>query len=346
MLGATCQAVIRATQRIFIPEESDCPYQFKSQLEKLALAIPEAATLVTKRTEITLEALDALELAHEHVPAKARCTAKYGAETCIGLSRLDPSSLESILASQREIVAYFNLRWQKNPSTQVYDYDETQKETRLHVMLIVGYDRERKIFTIKNSWGEASFIQVSYEFVENCITNAYYIKKVRNPLLPAQYEAFFLGVWHINAEGFQGVLVLRRFVKLNSPFPSLPTQLGHYYDDRNLRQTVYGLIKGRTIFFSLIPVSSTPVTDVTLGEYVGNLNPGNAYAFSGTFQTGKTTGKFSCQRKGPYYVIPVPAPMPSIEKILKQWIMNCAKREQKNPWQPSVIVPIFSPRSR
>jgi len=50
-----------------------------------------------------------------------------------------------------------------------------------HAMVIVGYNDNIKAFKVMNSWGtswgESGFIWIDYDFVPNCIVEAYYIEK-------------------------------------------------------------------------------------------------------------------------------------------------------------------------
>ena len=67
-----------------------------------------------------------------------------------------------------------------------------------HVLLLVGFNRRRKAFYVKNSWGENRFIEIKYaDDPEWQITSGWYIKDVVDPKF-VQNEACWLGNWWVN----------------------------------------------------------------------------------------------------------------------------------------------------
>lgn len=50
-----------------------------------------------------------------------------------------------------------------------------------HLMVIVGYDDNKNAFRIMNSWGsewgEKGFFWISYDFIQSCLTELYYVEK-------------------------------------------------------------------------------------------------------------------------------------------------------------------------
>ena len=115
-----------------------------------------------------------------------------------------PEKFEEILASGRELV--FNLGLHDNSDDSgkgepVWRYKPDQGFVGNHLMLVVGYDRERRFFIVKNSWGPTNytamkdrlapnwddietyngFTLVDYNYLEVC-SEAGYIQERRAPV--------------------------------------------------------------------------------------------------------------------------------------------------------------------
>ena len=84
-----------------------------------------------------------------------------------------------------------------------------------HTMLLVGYDRTRKVFRVKNSWGDKwngnGFAEASYELITKTITSAVYVTAVRPPgqASPGAGTGALRGFWRGGISGGEGVMVLR-----------------------------------------------------------------------------------------------------------------------------------------
>jgi len=98
----------------------------------------------------------------------------------------------------------------------------------------VGYDRPAHLFRVKNSWGpkwgDHGYANLTYNFIEHCSNGASYITEVIAPGSPPQKQAFWLGQWAMDHDGWKGQLTLRRFTdfRANSDTFYGPTKLGNY----------------------------------------------------------------------------------------------------------------------
>jgi C1A family cysteine protease len=115
-----------------------------------------------------------------------------------------PALFEQALAQGYEIVWDFRLSgtyWGK-----VWQYTGSSKVTDgAHSMLIVGYDREKKQFTVKNSWGTAGYTYISYDYLKyGKGYSAVCILEVNPPR--AWTELAAIGRWYVTAGNVQGVL--------------------------------------------------------------------------------------------------------------------------------------------
>src|SRR5438128_2241063 len=94
-----------------------------------------------------------------------------------------------------------------------------------HVLLVIGFDRNRQVFLAKNSWGENAFIEIGYRNDPDWdIRSGFYLVDVRDPAL-VQREAAWLGYWRMSIKGLTGRLLLRRHCDLrdSSDQPALGT---------------------------------------------------------------------------------------------------------------------------
>src|SRR4030095_8947590 len=90
---------------------------------------------------------DALEFCEQHIPLLARVNARYRATSWVSLGG-SPSveAPENTLMSEHEVVC-----------------DVTQMSSGGgHVLLLIGFDRNRQVFFAKNHWGENAFIEIAY----------------------------------------------------------------------------------------------------------------------------------------------------------------------------------------
>src|SRR5687768_8259402 len=93
----------------------------------------------------TQEEYDAVEFCEQHIPLLARVNARYRATGWKSLGG-NPSieALENTLLAEHEVVC------------------DVQTPLGGHVLLLIGFDRNRKVFFAKNSWGENRFIEIQY----------------------------------------------------------------------------------------------------------------------------------------------------------------------------------------
>ncbi len=224
--------IVKHLTRFAIPEQKFAPYLTGDEMEALRVKLG-VGDIVNMPTQI---GFDTFEFSEEHIPTIARWNARYYA-TDYGRI-INPkilSSLVDVLRENHEIVADFNLQWVYKPETNTYEYDRNAT-LESHVMLVIGYDYDQRIFLLRNWWGEEQFLRVSFEVMEHCITGAHYIKDVADPNEMPQKRARYLGFRNFEAVynnvPIKGRLVIRRFTNLRSSAADLPTKVGTLYTDR------------------------------------------------------------------------------------------------------------------
>jgi hypothetical protein len=191
-----------------VPEAAAAPYLRGTQMTALKRATPACGDLEFKTA--TQEQVDAFEFQEAHVPIAARYGARYRVAAWGVLPQQpSPDQVESVLAAGNEVVAAF--LWAPGA---------------VHVPLIIGYDRPKRQWLVKNSWGEGRPILVPYD---KTIIVAGYVTDVAPPDAEPQKDAWWLGRWHMDHDGRRGELVIRRTVDFRSS--GGPTKLGSYYVD-------------------------------------------------------------------------------------------------------------------
>jgi hypothetical protein len=161
------------------------------------------------------EDFDAVEFCEQHIPLLARVNARYRASDWATLGQ-NPSieALENTLLSEHEVIC---------------DVSHKVDPIGGHVLLLIGFDRNRRVFQAKNSWVEAPLVEISYDNDPAwTISSGWYLKDVVDPTF-VQNEACWLGSWWLSIRGTTHRLLLRRSVDF--PSPGQPTRLGSVYLD-------------------------------------------------------------------------------------------------------------------
>lgn len=212
-----------------VPEEQFAPYMNQTQMEQLRVRLG-VGNLLTSPTQ---RDYDVFEFSEEHIPAAARWNARYRVTGYGQVAKpTDTGELEKVLAANRELVISAPLRWRFDAGRNTYVYDSTVNGDG-HVFLLIGYDRKQQFFLAKNSQGEAGVVRVTYEFIRNCATGAYYITSVSHPNDPPLNKARFLGFREFDEfpapnVHLTGRILLRRFTRIEVP-ETEEMELGAFY---------------------------------------------------------------------------------------------------------------------
>jgi len=201
--------ILGYTSVLRLPEEGYAAYKTQGQLEAVVNNMPAASSMRTGGTP-TQAGNDVFEQSQDVVPIEAGYHARYGATSTTRVAgSASITDLQEILASQHEIVADFAMRRKTLPDGS-WDFDGAAA-VESHVMLIVGYDRNARTFTIKNSWGEVGTITVTYAFMANCFLGGGYVNDVVAPNTPDLNQPKWLGRWTLSSPGLSGNLFVRRY---------------------------------------------------------------------------------------------------------------------------------------
>jgi fibronectin type 3 domain-containing protein len=199
--------------------------------------------------DFTQEMLDNFEYDNRYIPLEARKNAKFGATKIVFLSSQktqDTALLESIISADQEIDAGFGLgkldcgnptyddgtpvqtlngaticrypvvakSWCEQPGCEgLWEWIDANGKygESGHELLIVGYDRTRQLFLLKNSWGGTlSYLWVPYQFVEEKSGGGAIVLAVRSPNLDPVPQEMMVGQWDMDHDGHLGSIVVRR----------------------------------------------------------------------------------------------------------------------------------------
>src|SRR5262245_43992294 len=185
-----------------VPNESLAPYQTQSTMDSIANA------LFGRQLPATQSEADDFEYSEKHIPLAARMEARYRVLEWFAVpANPSPSVIETIVRSGHEVVA----------------------DIPGHCLLVIGYDRPRKVFIAKNSWGESDFIELNYDSdPSDRILGGHYITKVSKPTDPFDPTSQWLGRWEMDHDGWRGKLTIRRRYDRSH---GSPTKLGNYFRD-------------------------------------------------------------------------------------------------------------------
>jgi hypothetical protein len=192
-----------------VPDEGLAPYLSQSALTGIlpVLGFPNVGSLVSQ------EDYDAIEFCEQHVPVLARVNCRYrasGFATIGGSPSIE--ALENVILSNREVIC---------------DVQHLTSPVGGHVLTLVGFDSDRRVFQAKNHWGENAFIEIAYENDPNWqILSGWYLTGVVDPTF-VQNQACWLGNWSVSTANGEFRMLLRRSEDFAAP--GAPTRLGHAY---------------------------------------------------------------------------------------------------------------------
>ena len=185
------------------PPEDTAPYL---QTQQALLDILPVLGFAGVNAVMSQEDYDAVEFCEQHIPLLARVNARYRATGSASLGA-NPSvtALENTIMADHEVIC----------------------DANGHVLLLVGFDRNRQVFQAKNSWDEGTLIEIAYANDPTWqIGSGWYITDVVDPTF-VQNEACWLGNWRADVGNASFRIILRRSEDFANP--GAPTKLGTAY---------------------------------------------------------------------------------------------------------------------
>ncbi len=254
-----------------IPSEETAPYLVsQAALTGIlpTLGYPGGAASLASQ-----EDFDAIEFCEQHIPLIARVNARYrGTDWAFIGANPSIADLENTLLSNHEVVC---------------DVVHLTSPVGGHVLLLIGFDRNRRVFLAKNHWGENKFIEIQYANDPNwAITSGYYIQDVVDPTF-VQSEACWLGNWWLTVSGQTSRLLLRRaedFAK-----PQQATKLGTLYAGDGRHDVNGSFLDNGTTLQMFIGGPNAPVKPGTLSgtQMTARLDFSDVYNLEGVDGAGR-----------------------------------------------------------
>ncbi|ANI40341.1 hypothetical protein MYVA_3198 [Mycolicibacterium vaccae 95051] len=248
--------IVTKLARSAIPLERHARYLSHSDMNTLRLNTPGAGALISEESTPQSQ-IDAFEYTQGHIPLASRYRARYRVTGFRSLGD-DPSDIliQAVLSQGHEVIA----------------------DIPGHCYLIVGYDRGSREWLVKDSRGQNTFIRVP--FGAPAILGAHYITAVCPPESSVQKDAWWIGRWNVDHDGWTGHLVIRRTTDYRQA-EGKPTKLGTYFRDGK-GYAVNGYVEddGQQLHFwvadSTKRVPAGKLTGQEFRAYVFSWDPDNA----------------------------------------------------------------------
>jgi Papain family cysteine protease len=210
-----CSDMVDKLARLPVPAEGDASYLSAGDMDQIKASTPCGQLEFGVSTQ---EEVDAFEYDERHIPTPARQAARYRVTDFAALPPMPTSEqVEAVIRGGHEVVA----------------------DVPGHCLLLVGFDHDRRVYMAKNSWGEGHFIELGYDSADWQIQGGRYVIDVDAVDAAPSWDAFWVGRWQMDHDGWRGDLVIRRTTDFHHD-QGQPTKLGDYYRDGN-RYAVNGL---------------------------------------------------------------------------------------------------------
>ena len=248
----------------------------------------------------------------------------------------DPKYFEQVLAAGYDIAFGMSIMIpDPTPGNNIWNPGNIDNGS--HAMLMVGYDTQREVFIVKNSWAfdnlrEAGHTLVGYDYIRGGhVYEAAYITAVVHPTDGAyRREQLFLGRWKLNHDGWKGTLDIYRLPGFyqadfltESTFGNNDYRIGTYYHQDGSAYRVNGKISGHKIEFWIdFGKPNLAYADLTGKKFTGHLFTRDADYFSGTFLDGTDNYGFYATRND--YLVSAPSPGGEIQdsQFIGAWALN------------------------
>lgn len=248
----------------------------------------------------------------------------------------DPKNFEKVLAAGYDIVFGMKIM-NPDPTPDNNIWNPGNSHSGDHAMLMVGYDEQREVFIVKNSWGfdnfrEAGYTLVGYDYIRGGhVYEAAYITEVVHPADGAyRREQLFLGRWKLNHDGWKGTLDIYRLPGFyqtdfltDSSFGSNDYRIGTYYHQDGSAYRVNGKINGHKIEFWIDFAKPNLAYDELKGKkFTGYLFTRDTDFIGGSFQDGADNYGFYATRND--YLVSAPSPGGEFQnsQYIGAWAMN------------------------
>jgi Papain family cysteine protease len=257
--GSGNQYLLRVLKKYGLPSEAAMAYNPSGSYENTNE--PGDSPKIDWQVQQTPQrTVDDFNLDPMTLPLTALGTAPYRP---VGVTNLtydqvrDPSILEGLVQDGYDVVFDISL-----VSPQVTTADGAWKPGAgatprgAHSMLIVGYNRTKHYFLVRNSWGydatDGGYTRVDYDYLQKFAYQGAYVTSVANPGADNARARLYVGRWKMNHDGWPGTLDIYRLPGLyQSAELSGQTdyRIGTYFDWSGKAHRVNGYLLGSDLVF-------------------------------------------------------------------------------------------------
>ena len=219
--GVSCVGILQMLTRYSAVEENANPYIDSAAYEDFATApFYRNSDLQNYRLgdpNFSQKAINGWNFAAAQMPEAARVYPLYGVREVVALSPEEfrrPEVIESLVAGGKDVVFAITLYAAtptSNPRDPVWRHAPGAAEGGGHCMVIVGYDRNRRFFIVKNSWGNFNYDVAmldpqwgdvaqynNYVLLDyDCLSDVYEAGYINSTNAVINFEQRMLGLWDV-----------------------------------------------------------------------------------------------------------------------------------------------------
>ncbi|EAP97855.1 hypothetical protein JNB_12863 [Janibacter sp. HTCC2649] len=216
--------IVAKVARCAIPDEAAAPYRSDVELETIRTSDPAIGTL--DWTTSTQDQFDRFEFDERYIPTPARYAARYRVRSLQFLPSASRENVMAVIDAGHEVIT----------------------DIPGHCFLIIGYDLTTEEWIVKNSWGSPG--PERWSMATTPLLGGTYITAMEPPDAARDLEATWIGRWHMNHDGWQGQLVLRRTQNFRAADGDF-TKVGDYFFNGGPARQVNGRTEddGRQLHF-------------------------------------------------------------------------------------------------
>jgi len=222
--GVSCVGILQMLTRYSAVEDDASPYIADSLYEDFSLnPIYREYGLSAYNWQLPdfpQKSVNDWNFAPAQMPEAARLYPLYGAHEVVALKPEEfrrTEVIESLVASGKDIVfaiQLYNATADSNPRDPVWRHAPGATEGGAHCMMIVGYDRNRRFFIVKNSYGAIdydaaaldaqwrdvdglydNYVLLDYDHFSSDAYEAGYINEIKGTSI--NFEQRMLGLWDV-----------------------------------------------------------------------------------------------------------------------------------------------------
>ncbi len=168
-------------------------------------------------------------------PIKASQDAYFGPASFQWVDNGNADILETLIAQHHSVSIGVDWSWWQQDSNGIFRVNPNGGTNDGHAIVVVGYDRSRHVFRIKNSWSSTwngnGYAEASYELITKSTWETLYV----DAMTPTSYKApgtgSWRGFWAGSLDGVPGVAVIYHAIPDNNFTTAMPNAVVFHGSD-------------------------------------------------------------------------------------------------------------------